>query len=85
LAAADGLPEAPACCDAALVNVWPQMRAWMAALALAAGSACAKQAAAPPDGVAAGCVERFDPAADYFPVKATVEAAELFSVSYHGH
>jgi iron complex transport system substrate-binding protein len=32
-----------------------------------------------------GCVERFDPATDYFPDKATFESARQVSVSYHGH
>lgn len=30
-----------------------------------------------------GCIDRFDPAVDYFPAKSTVESAEGFSVSYH--
>lgn len=32
----------------------------------------------------AGCLERFDPASDYFPDKITVEDARGFRVSYHG-
>lgn len=32
-----------------------------------------------------GCVERFDPGADYFPVKATVRHAANFSVRYERH
>jgi iron complex transport system substrate-binding protein len=34
------------------------------------------------DNVTAGCVERFDPAADYFPDKVSIEDATNFSVEY---
>jgi iron complex transport system substrate-binding protein len=38
--------------------------------------------AAPPLANARGCLERFDAARDYFPAKATLEAAQGFSVDY---
>jgi len=39
----------------------------------------------PQTNLTAGCVESYDPAADYFPQKATVEYADNFSVEYFAH
>src|SRR5206468_3707678 len=33
--------------------------------------------------ITTGCVDRFDPAADYFPDKITVDSAQGFAVLYH--
>jgi iron complex transport system substrate-binding protein len=50
----------------------------------AALEAVQSRAAAPvPSNVTRGCVDRYDPARDYFPDKVTVEDATNFTVTYH--
>ena len=50
---------------------------------LLSGAIAAAQAPAPrATNVVSGCVERFDPAADYFPDKTTIEDAASFTVEY---
>jgi iron complex transport system substrate-binding protein len=39
----------------------------------------------PSSNLSSACVEAFDPAADYFPDKATLQHARLFTVTYHRH
>jgi iron complex transport system substrate-binding protein len=53
-------------------------------MVVAVSLSCAK--VEPPQAVETrACIERFDPSIDYFPEKARVEEARLFSVSYHRH
>lgn len=59
------------------------LRGLGAVLLLAGGvSTAAPQAAPSPSGSRNGCVERFDASRDYFEGKASIEAAEGFSVEY---
>jgi iron complex transport system substrate-binding protein len=46
-------------------------------------SGCGRSHESPSKAAGRGCIETFDPAADYFPEKTTVEFAENFSVEYH--
>ncbi len=62
-------------------------RAWRACAALAASCALiaavsTREIGASSTNLTRGCVEKFDAAADYFPEKAAIEDAAIFSVEY---
>lgn len=64
-------------------SVPPLTALWVFGCVLALSGSQAAPAGSRTANVTRGCVERFDPAADYFPDKITVEDAANFSVIYH--
>lgn len=58
-------------------------RAGVMALPPAGARAAATAPDRPGANVTSGCLDRFDPAADYFPDKSSIEDASNFAVSYH--
>jgi iron complex transport system substrate-binding protein len=52
-------------------------------LSLLVAAGCGSPADVPATASGAGCVEKYDPAQDYFPHKTTLEFATHFSVEYH--
>jgi iron complex transport system substrate-binding protein len=58
--------------------VMPGVGGWLLSGAIAIAEAPARRSA----NVTTGCVDRFDPAADYFPDKVAIEDATTFSVEY---
>src|SRR5437763_14838373 len=57
-------------------------RAFVRILLVCVVATTAQTAGGPAANVTAGCVDRFDPAADYFPDKLAIEDAVNFSVEY---